>query len=105
MTAVLYERVKVDNQINLFSGCGKKELPKGHQFQQLQYAAWQPAPPGTHTKPSIDTMQKATEGEESKKPKRVFAFGGGGGGAFAQILRQQMGGSDDKGPRKLDSND
>ena len=29
-------------------------------------------------------MQKATEGEESKKPKRVFAFGGGGGGgAFA----------------------
>ena len=32
MTAVLYERVKVDNQINLFSGCGKKELPKGHQF-------------------------------------------------------------------------
>ena len=51
-------------------------------------------------------MQKAaTEGEDSKKPKRVFAYGGGGGGAFAQILRQQMGGSDDKGPKKLDSND
>jgi len=27
MTSVLYERVKVDNFLNLFSGCGKKLLP------------------------------------------------------------------------------
>lgn len=32
MTAVLYERVKVDNQVNMFSGCGRKELKKGIPF-------------------------------------------------------------------------
>lgn len=62
MTAVLYERVKVDNQINLFSGCGNKEVKGGHQFKQLDYAAWQPSPPGTYKKPDIDTMRQASEG-------------------------------------------
>ena len=62
MTAVLYERVKVDNQINLFSGCGNKELKGGHQFKQLNYAAWQPSPSGTYKKPDIDTMRQASEG-------------------------------------------
>lgn len=32
MTSVIYERVKVDNQINVFNGCGKSLIPKGHQF-------------------------------------------------------------------------
>ena len=38
MTSVLYERVKVDNLINLFSGCGKKLLPKGFPFEELNSA-------------------------------------------------------------------
>ena len=33
VTSVLYERVKVDNLINVFSGCGKKILPQGHKFE------------------------------------------------------------------------
>ena len=88
MTSVLYERVKVDNLINLFSGCGKKHLPEGHTFVELHSAYWQPSPPGTFQKPSIEKMQKEAEDVQQKKPKRVFAYGGGGrGGAFAQIMR------------------
>lgn len=49
-------------------------------------------------------MQKEAEDGQQKKPKRVFAFGGGGG-AFAQIMRQQMNGTGDSGPRKLNSVD
>lgn len=49
-------------------------------------------------------MQKAAEEDGQKKPKRVFAFGGGGG-AFAQIMRQQMNGTEDQGPRRLNTLD
>ena len=40
MTSVLYERVKVDNAINLFSGCGKKMLNPPKQFAELNYVQW-----------------------------------------------------------------
>ena len=33
MTSVLYERVKVDNLIGVFSASGKKFLGKGHAFE------------------------------------------------------------------------
>jgi len=32
LTAVLYERVKVDNMVSIFGASGKKILPKGHPF-------------------------------------------------------------------------
>jgi len=89
MTSVLWERVKVDNILNVFSGCGKKILPKGQTFGALNSAYWQPSAPGTFKKPSIESMQKEAADAEAKKPKRVFAYGGGGGGgAFASIMRQ-----------------
>lgn len=55
MTSVLWERVKVDNLINVFSGCGKKIL-EGHSFGSLHSSYFQPSPPGTFKKPSIETM-------------------------------------------------
>lgn len=64
MTSVLYERVKVDNMINMFSGCGKKLLTKGFQFEELHSAYWQPSPPGTFKAPSIETMQKAAADDQ-----------------------------------------
>jgi translation initiation factor 2A len=36
MTSVLYERVKVDNMINIFTGAGARLLGKGEVFEQLQ---------------------------------------------------------------------
>lgn len=38
MTAVLYERVKVDNMVSIFSASGKKIFPKGYPFNQLNFA-------------------------------------------------------------------
>ena len=49
-------------------------------------------------------MQKAYAEEEAKKPKRTFQMPGGGS-AFQQMMRQQMGGAGNTGPRKLDSLD
>lgn len=55
MTSVLWERVKVDNLVNVFSGCGKKILD-GRAFGSLHSSYLQPSPPGTFKKPSIETM-------------------------------------------------
>ncbi len=38
MTSVLFERVKVDNQISIFNGCGKKLLNPPKSFDVLNYA-------------------------------------------------------------------
>ena len=35
MTSVLYERVKVDNIINIFTPSGKRVLGKGEMFEKL----------------------------------------------------------------------
>ena len=40
MTSVLYERVKVDNMINVFTASGKKLLGKGEVFNALHSAQW-----------------------------------------------------------------
>lgn len=40
MTSVLYERVKVDNFLNIFNAVGKKLLNPPMQFQVLNYAQW-----------------------------------------------------------------
>lgn len=72
MTSVLYERVKVDNMINVFGGCGKKLLNPPHAFQVLNFAQWQPYPAGTFEAPSVEVMQKEFDDAEAKKPKRTF---------------------------------
>lgn len=42
MTSVLYERVRVDNMISMFTPSGNKLFGKGECFEQLTSAAWQP---------------------------------------------------------------
>lgn len=50
-------------------------------------------------------MRKAAQQEEAKRPKRTFNMPGGSNSAFSQMMRAQMGGNSDLGPRKLDSCD
>ena len=102
MTSVLYERVKVDNMINIFTGTGGRLLGKGEVFEQLQSVQCQPKTPGTLQPPNIKAMLVESEKEVDKKPKRVFAYGGGTS-AFSQIMRAEMGKAGDQGPRKIDS--
>lgn len=40
MTAVYYERVKVDNKIDLFSANGLSLVPGGMQFEQVDFVEW-----------------------------------------------------------------
>lgn len=40
MTSVLYERIKVDNMISLFNGCGKKLLDPPKPFTELNSVQW-----------------------------------------------------------------
>lgn len=87
MTSVLFERVKVDNQINIFNGCGKKLLNPPKAFEQLISAQWQPYPPGVFSRPSIDSMQQAAAEEEAKRPKRTFQMPVQTS-AFSQMMRQ-----------------
>lgn len=42
MTSVLYERVKVDNMLNLFTPTGKRLSGKGEMFDELNWVQWQP---------------------------------------------------------------
>lgn len=48
-------------------------------------------------------MKKDAQNEEAKKPKKMFVMPGGGNDSFAQMMRQQMGGSGNSGPRQIDA--
>ena len=104
LTAVLYERVKVDNAVNIYGASGKKILPKGHNFGELHYAQWQPMPKGTFNAPDVNQLIREAQQEQDKKPKRTFVMpGSGSNSAFSQIMRQEMSKAYDRGPKKLNS--
>lgn len=86
MTSVLYERVRVDNMINMFTPSGQKLLGKGESFGQLTSAQWQPVPSGTFKKPNLNKFAQESAQEEANKPKRTFAYGGGNS-TFSQLMR------------------
>lgn len=94
MTSVLYERVKVDNMINIFTPSCKRLLGKGEMFNQLHAVSWQPSVSNHFKKPSVNQFLQEAEQEAAKAPKKAFAFGGGNS-AFSQIMRQEMGKASD----------
>ena len=49
-------------------------------------------------------MQKEFADEEAKKPKRTFQMPQASS-AFSQAMKEQMSGSGEQGPRKLESSD
>jgi translation initiation factor 2A len=44
MTSVLYDRVKVDNEIKIFSPIGQQLCSKSYKDSELYYVQWQPYP-------------------------------------------------------------
>lgn len=103
MTSVLYERVKVDNMISIFTPSGKKLFGKGENFEVLTSAAWQPRE-GLFTKPDLNVFFQEAKDDEANKPKRTWA-GSGNNSTFSQLMRQEMGKASDQGPKKLTSTD
>lgn len=107
LTSVLHERLKVDNNFQIFRANGTKVLPKAQAFSELYHVEWQPHEAGVLSKPNVDKLKKEEFKDQVTKPKRLFKFGqGGDNSAFQQMMRQQMasGAGSDKGPKKIDTN-
>jgi len=58
LTCVLYERLKVDNNFQIFRANGTKVLPKAEEFQELYHVEWQPHEAGVLSKPNVDKLKK-----------------------------------------------
>jgi hypothetical protein len=103
MTAVLYERVKVDNEVKVFLANGQLVHTIDFRPGELNEVHWQPHEPGLIQKPNLALMGKAKEEKkEAAKPKKLWGPPGGGGGVFSQIMRQEMSKTNEKGPKKVD---
>ena len=101
MTAVLYERVKVDNEVKVFLANGQQLHSIDFKQHELNEVHWQPFEPGFIEKPKLSSLGRAKEEKkEVAKPKKLW--GGGGGGVFSQIMRQEMSKTNEKGPKKVD---
>jgi len=61
MTAVFWDRIKVDNFLNLFSASGKKLLTAGNKFDELHGVCWQPLPKGALSKPDLTLLEQEAE--------------------------------------------
>jgi len=59
MTAVLHERVKVDNEVKIFKANGQLITALSFHDSELYDAQWQPHPPGTFSKPDLSKLGKA----------------------------------------------
>jgi len=58
LTCVLYERLKVDNNFQIFRANGTKVLPKAEAFSELYHVQWQPHEAGVLSKPNVDKLKK-----------------------------------------------
>ncbi len=61
MTAVLHERVKVDNELKIFKANGGLLTSLSYHDSELYDAIWQPQPPGSFSKPDVKSLGKAEE--------------------------------------------
>ena len=57
LSAVLYERVKVDNEIRIYNAAGKLQCSYSFKESELYEAHWQPCPKGVFPKPDIKALQ------------------------------------------------
>jgi len=100
MTAVLYERVKVDNLVQFYQANGDKVLTESVKVERLQFCSMKPYEEGAFKAPSLSKIQKKKVAAQTTS-KRMFMYGGGNS-AFAQAMRAEMGKTEDKGSKKLD---
>ena len=108
MTGVLYERVKVDNEMKIFSPGGQQLLVSSYDNSELQGVYWQPFPPGSFIKPKerdliLKSTQEEIKNQEQNQPKKkLYVPPGGGNSAFQQLMRNEMSKANEKGPRVVD---
>lgn len=107
ITAVLTERLKVDNGFNIFRANGSKVIQAPITVNELYSVDWQPHRSSELAKPDIGSLQRDEKNKKDDKPKKLFRFGKGGesSSAFQQMMRQSMGSSAaeaKKGPSKVD---
>jgi translation initiation factor 2A len=83
MTSVLYDRVKVDNEVKIFRADGVQVGYLSFKDSELYDAQWQPYPKGTFKVPSYK-FEKILGEEDGKKqaPKKMLKTPGGENNAF-----------------------
>ena len=94
LSAVLYERVKVDNEVRIYDPIGNLLCNQSFVTSELYDVQWQPYPKGSLPKPELSklvqqkkTVEEAKKGQDDKpKPKKWFNPSSGDN-TFAQIMR------------------
>lgn len=78
MTAVLHERVKVENEIKIFLANGQLLQTLDYHQHELNEVYWQPYPSSSLVKPNLNSLGLAKEEvKETAKPKRLYRPPGG----------------------------
>jgi translation initiation factor 2A len=57
LSAVLHERVKVDNEVRIYNAAGQLQCSASFKESELYEAHWQPYPKGTFPKPDIKSIE------------------------------------------------
>lgn len=108
LSSTLYERVKVDNEIRIYNATAQHVCSLSFKEFELYEAHWQPYPKGVLTRPDIRQLEAQKHFEDSKKPlfdkpePKKWFNPSGSGNTFAQIMRQEMSKTHEKGPKKVD---
>ena len=116
LSSVLYERVKVDNELRIYNALGVQLCSLNFKQSELYDASWQPYSKDLLKKPDLkglisqikvheefkqSNQQTIQSQEEKPKPKKWFNPAGGNN-TFAQIMRAEMSKAGEKGPKKVD---
>lgn len=99
LTAVLFERVRVDNELKVFIPNGKQLIHEKYHVkgQELNEVYWQPMKAGSFVKPDLTKLLGIKEEKKEVKPKKMlYRPPGGGNSAFSQIMREEMSGAGEK---------
>jgi translation initiation factor 2A len=109
LSSVLYERVKVDNELRILNAFGKLVCKLSFKESELYSAQWQPVQglnmPNLRDLETYKLPEQETAAAEDKPkpaPKRWFNPGASSSNTFAQIMRQEMSKAGEKGPKKVD---
>lgn len=102
MSAVLHERVKVENEVRIFLANGQLLQTIDYHQHELNEVHWQPYAPNTLSRPNLRSLGLALEEKkEDAKPKRLYRPPGGNS-VFSQILRQEMSKTSEKDAKQVD---
>lgn len=69
LSSVLYERVKVDNEVRIYNPTGQLVCSQSFKQSELYEAHWQPYPDGVLTRPDLKSIQAQKLLEEAKNPQ------------------------------------